>query len=61
MTLVRSKVGGSEFFAKSAVNGYSVPHAAWEMLVDDFCYLPFQFGVRLFRNASMPSRKSSLM
>ena len=24
-------------------------------------YLPFQFGLRLLRNASMPSRKSSLM
>ena len=24
-------------------------------------YLPFQFGVRLLRKASMPSRKSSLM
>jgi hypothetical protein len=27
----------------------------------DPLYLPFQFGVRLLRKASMPSRKSSLM
>jgi hypothetical protein len=26
-----------------------------------FGYLPFQFGVRLLRKASMPSRKSSLI
>ena len=36
-------------------------NCVWGVEANVAGYLPFQFGERLLRNASMPSRKSSLI